>query len=124
MGLDLRGIEIDFAQVARCITQRFVVEVRRIRMTAFAARGDRSRADPLWTKLHDRDKAIAAGAVPALRPRLLRRREGRKRAPRAVGEANRDAGKSIAERRVDRWRNTLKAIDLAPRDAPAAEISL
>src|SRR5258708_38809573 len=74
-------------------------------------------ADAL-AELDDGDKAIAGSAVPFLSAKLRRRTERSERAVDAAGEGHRNTGCAIAERMVDRARNALEAIDLAPRHRP------
>src|SRR5438270_11705573 len=101
MGLDLRGIEIDFAQIARCITLRCVVEVRRCGIAALPAGGDRPRVDPVWTEFDHGDEAVAVGAVPPLGPRLLGCAERGERAPAVGCEPDGDAWRGIAKHALD-----------------------
>src|SRR5437870_1463907 len=91
-------------------------------MAALAARRDRARANPL-AELDHRDEAVAVIAVPALRPRLRLRAKRGERAVAALGEGHRQAGGAVAVRRIDRRRDALDAVDLAPRHPPAAEIT-
>src|SRR5581483_4236297 len=64
--LQLRGIEIDFAQVASGVSLRLVVEMLRRRIPAFTAGGDCDRAH-LGPELNHSDEAVAARAVNLLR---------------------------------------------------------
>ena len=73
MSAKLVGIEIDLAQIARCITLSFVIEVTWIRMTAFAAGSYRMRAYAA-TELDHGDKAVAVIAIPGFVPGLCSER--------------------------------------------------
>ena len=92
-------------------------------MAALAAGGDGARADPL-AELDHRDEAVAVGAVQALRARL-------RRAPNEASEphsrtrtATGMLGAASLNGGVDRRRDALEAVDLAPRHLPAAEVAL
>ena len=94
-------------------------------MAALAARGDRSGADAL-AELDHRDEAVAVSrrtisSCPGFGPRARTRRANRKR-PRRTASAM--LGRGVAERLVDRGRDALEAVDLAPRHLPAAEVAL
>ena len=65
MAGELVGVEIDRAQIAGGVALRLIGEMRRARVAAFAARGDRDRADAR-AEFDHRDEAVAAGAVLAL----------------------------------------------------------
>src|SRR5258705_13996379 len=92
-------------------------------VAAFAAGGDRVRPDAR-TELDHGDEAVARRAVPALRAGLRRGPERGKRPVKATRERHGDARRRIAERMVDRRRDPLETIDLAPRHLPPAEIAL
>ena len=91
-------------------------------MAALAARGDRTRADAL-SEFDHRDEAVAGGAVPFLRARLRARARRGQRTIDAPGERDWNAGSGVAERLVDRARDSLEPVDLAPRHLPAAELA-
>src|SRR5690348_14556675 len=80
MSLELLGPVVDRAQVAGGVAFGFVVEVRRVRVTAFAAGGDRAGVH-FRAELHHCDEAVAAGAVVAFRARPAVRAERGQRAP-------------------------------------------
>src|SRR5688572_4821365 len=87
---ELVPVEVHLAQVPRCITSGLVVEVLRLRVTTLAARRDRACPHAVAAKLHHRDEAVSAGAIPFLRSvarRCAERRQG-----------------SIRRRRMDPWR--------------------
>src|SRR5690606_6794952 len=90
VSLEFARLEIHLAQVARAVALGLVVEVRRSRIAAFAAGGDRARGH-LVAELHRGDEAVAAGAVVALRAGPAMRAERRQRAPARGGERHRDA---------------------------------
>ncbi len=69
MSLKLRAVKVDFPQVARAVPFRLVVEVGRLRISAFAARGYGHGAHAV-AELDYGDKAVAAGAVPFSCPRI------------------------------------------------------
>src|SRR3569623_2551748 len=92
-------------------------------MPAFAARGDRACLDT-GTELDDGGEAVAAGAVIAFRARPAMRAERCQRAPARRHERHRDTRLGVIERLHDRAVIALEAVDLAPRRAPAAEITL
>src|SRR5690606_14440990 len=123
VAFELFGPEVHLAQVAGAVTLGLVVEVRRRRVAAFAARGHRARAD-LVAELHRGNEAVAAGAVVALRARPAMRAERGQRAPARRGERHRDARPGVVEHLHDRAVVALVAVDLAPGRAPAAEILL
>src|SRR3954466_1711630 len=66
---ELVGIEVQLAQVAARVAPGLVEEVRRVRVAALAAGGDRHRLDPV-AELDHRDEAVAARAVHPLGPRV------------------------------------------------------
>src|SRR5262245_58487574 len=71
---ELGRIEVHLAQVAARVASRLVVEVRRVRVAAFATGrdGDRPHARP---ELDHRDEAVAARAVHPLGARVGARAE-------------------------------------------------
>ena len=69
VALQLVAVEVDFAQVAGAVSLHFILEVWRCWMAALSARRHRPGAH-LIPKLHHRNKAVAAGSVPLLRPGL------------------------------------------------------
>src|SRR5579884_4133257 len=93
-------------------------------MAALAACSDGAGARTERRELDHRDEAVAVGAVPLLRARLLRRAERGERAPFVGGEADGDAGRIVVEAGIDRRVDALEAVDRAPWHAPAAEIAL
>src|SRR5690348_11190536 len=97
MALELTRPEVHLAQVAGGVALGLVVEVRRCRMPALAAGGDRPGAD-LGTELHDRDETVAAGAVVAPGARPAVGTERGQRAPARGGEGHRDARLAVVER--------------------------
>src|SRR5207342_67900 len=123
MRLQFVGPEVDGAQVARRVALGFVVEVRRLRIAALAADGDRARAD-LLPELDDGDEAVAAGAVVPLGARPSMGAERRERAPARGDEGYRDAWLGIIEHLGDRAVDALEAVDFAPRHTPVAEVLL
>src|SRR5262245_56090640 len=95
---ELRGIEVDFAQVAGRVALGLVVEVLRRGVAALAAGRDRAGAHAVRAELDDGDEAVAAGAVHPLRPRIGPRAERRERSPGRRREADRDARLAVVER--------------------------
>src|SRR5262245_65481875 len=88
--LYLRLVEIDLTEIARRVSRRLIVEVRRLRIAAFSAGGDRLRAH-LVAELDDRNETVAARAVHLLRALVSTRTECRERSPSRRGGADRDA---------------------------------
>ncbi len=74
------GIKVDIAQLASRVAKGLVVEMRRRRIAAFAARGDGHGADP-GTELNDGDKTVAVRAVEPLAAVVSFRAEGGERSP-------------------------------------------
>src|SRR5438128_140922 len=116
-------VEIDRPQISRRVALRFVVEVRRARMTALAAGGHRPGAQAR-AELDHGDEAVAAGAVPAPRAWISARGEGSERAPAGRGERHGDAGPVVGEGLDDRRVVALEAVHLAPTNAPTAPLPL
>src|SRR3954452_24737163 len=98
--------------------------MRRPRIPALTADGDGTGVRTRGSELDDGDEAVAIGPVPALRPWLLRPAERGERTPFVGGETDGDARLRIVEYAFDRRRDSLEAVHLAPRHAPAAEIAL
>src|SRR5215469_13725693 len=98
--VELRTIEIYFAQFACRVPLGFVVEVRRLRVAALAARRHRERAH-LVGEFDDGDKAVAAGAIPLLGAWIRARAKGGERTPHGGGECHRNARAYIVERLDD-----------------------
>src|SRR5688500_2916769 len=74
-------------------------------------------------ELEDGDEGVSVISIE-LPAAILRSGPVRgERAPAPIGERDRNAGRGIAERRAAARRNALEAIDLAPRDLPAAVIA-
>src|SRR4051794_41919633 len=80
------------------------------------------RADA-FAELDHRDEAVAVIAVPALRPRFLLGAERGERTVAPLGERHRKARGIVAIRRIDRGRDALDAVDLSPRNLPAAKVA-
>src|SRR5438067_2270771 len=121
VALKLRAVEIDFAQVAGAVALGFVVEMRVAGMAALTARRHRHGMH-LRAEFYDRDKAIAAGAVPFFRSRVSLRPERCQRAPSRRGEADGNAGSGVIKGLNQIAGEPLKAIDVTPRCLPASEI--
>src|SRR5436190_10893533 len=94
VSFELRPVEVNLAQVARGVPLRLIVEVRRPRMPALPARGDRPRPHR-GTEFHDGDEAVSAGSIPLLRARIRSRPERRQRTPRCRREADRNARRGV-----------------------------
>ena len=90
-------------------------------IAALAAGGDRL-GPHLIAELDDRDEAVAARAVHLLRAWIGARAERRQRAPARRGEADRNARRRVVEWLHDVAGEALKAIDVAPRRLPRAEV--
>ena len=121
VALELSRIEVHVAQIAGAVALGLIVEMRRRRIAALAAGGDRLRPHPV-AELDDRDEAVAAGAVHLLRARVGARAERGERAPARRGEADRDARRRVVERLDDVAGEALEAVDVAPRRLPGAEV--
>src|SRR4051812_43120458 len=80
VALQLVRIEVHVAQVAGRVAFRLIVEVLRRRVAALAAGADGARLHAV-AELHDRDEAVAAGAVHLLRPGIGARTKGGERSP-------------------------------------------
>src|ERR1041385_4561952 len=76
----------------------------------------------LRTELDYCNKAVAAGAVPFLGPRVCMRAEGGERTPRGRGELNGNAGQRIIERLDEVAVHALETVDLTPWSLPFAEV--
>src|SRR5271157_2303641 len=74
MPLELRGVEVDLAQVAGGVTRGFIVEVCGGRMAA-NSRGSHGLGVNGRAELDNGHKAVPAGAIPLLGPRVAARRE-------------------------------------------------
>ncbi|MCG3162546.1 MAG: hypothetical protein JMDDDDMK_03813 [Acidobacteria bacterium] len=122
MSLELRAVEIHFAQIARAVPFRLIVEVARRRVAALAAGAHGFGAHRL-AEFDDGHEAVAAGSVPFLRPLVRTRAERGQRSPHGGRKAHRNARPGVAERMRDVGAQPLKAIDLAPRRFPASEVS-
>src|SRR5690349_4770859 len=107
--------------MTRRITLGFIVEVRRGERAALAAGGDRLRAYAV-AELDHGDEAVTARAVPLLGVGIGAGSERGERAPRAGRERHRNAGAGVVEMGRDVVVDALKAIDVAPRRPPAAEV--
>src|SRR5881396_2813196 len=118
---ELGAVEVHVAQAAGSVALRLVVEMRRTRITALAARGDGLRPHAV-AELHDGHEAVAARAVPFLGVGIGAGAERRQRAPHTRGERHRDAWASVVEMRRDVVVDTLEAIDLSPRRYPRPKI--
>src|SRR4051812_13484462 len=121
--LELRRIEVDVPEIPRAVPLRLVVEMARRRVSALAARGDCPRTHAV-SELDRRDEAVAARAVPLLRPRILARRKRRERPPPRRREWNWNAWARVVELWKDFVGDALEAIDLSPRRLPLAEVLL
>src|SRR5690348_18035316 len=95
--------------------------MRRRRITALAAAGHRARANR-FAKIDHCDEAVAARAVPFFRVRIRPRRKRSERTPQRRSEFHGNAGLGVVEMRFDIVIESLKAVDLAPRRFPRAEI--
>src|SRR5216684_2727774 len=87
---ELRGIKINFPEIACAVSFRLVIEVRRRWIAALSA-GSHCSCPHSVTELDDRYKAVAARAVNLLRPFVRARAKRRQRAPNSRGEANGNA---------------------------------
>src|SRR3989442_15448238 len=116
----LRAIEVHRPQITGGVPPRLVVEVWVAGMAALAAGGDRPGAHAV-PELDHGHEAVAAGPVPALRPRVGAGAEGRQRSPPRRGEGHGDARSRVAERLDDVAGQTLEAVDVAPGRLPAPE---
>jgi len=110
MVFQLFTVEVDLTQVPGAIPLGLIIEVQRLRVTAFASRGHRS-CTHLVSELHHGDKAVAAGPVPALGSGILPRRERGQRSPLRISEGDRNARAGIAEGLDDISVQPLKPID-------------
>src|SRR4051812_3988122 len=119
--LDVVAIEPDVTEIAGRVALGLIAEVLRFRVAAFAACGDRSRADAV-AELDNGDEAVAGGAVHLLRP-VGARAKGRQRAPPGGGEADWNAPLAIVERLDDVAVDALVAVDFTPWDLPAVEVA-
>src|SRR5581483_843823 len=81
-------------------------------------------AHAIDSKLHDRDEAVPAGAVPMLGVRVGARAEGRERTPFCGRESDCGAWRRVIEVRLDLVVQPLETVDFAPRDLPGAEVCL
>src|SRR3954454_20056301 len=91
-------------------------------MAAFSASGDGFGSNAV-AGIEGRNEAFPACAIPFLCTRIRSRSERGKRAPHRGCEANGDARPRITKWLHDVARQTLKAIDFAPRRPPVAEIA-
>ena len=121
VSLQLVGIEVNLAQIPGAVPLHLIVEVPRLRMPAFPSGGYRPGAHFI-SKLHHRDKAVSAGAVPLLRSRVRPGAERSQRAPGGRSEPHRSARFGIVEGLHDVAGQALKAVDLSPRNLPGAEV--
>lgn len=115
-------IEVHSSQVAGAVAFGFVVEVRRRWMTTFTARGYRACADSV-AEFHDRNEAIAVGAIPFFCSGVSVGTERRERAPQRGCEPYGYAGLGIVERLHYVSRQALESIDVAPWSSPASKVS-
>src|ERR1035437_9876423 len=117
MSLELIAVKVDLAQFSRAVPLGLIVEVRGCRIAALSAcrHGPGAHAA---AELHHGDEAVAARAIPLLRPRVGARRERGQRSPLRGGEANGNARSRIVERLDDVAGEALEAIDVAPRRLP------
>src|SRR5215831_1666545 len=120
VALELRPVEVHVAQVARRVATRLIVEVRRPRIAALASRRHRLRAHAI-AELDDGDEAVAGRAVHPLRAARRARTERGERAPPRRGESDGNARPAVIEGLDDVARETLEAVDVAPRRLPRAE---
>src|SRR5436190_22435012 len=86
--LELRRIEIDFAQVPGAVALRLIVEVWRRRIAARAA-GSHGSGSHGRSELNHGDKTIAAGPVHFFGGFVGASAEGRQRTPERRSEGNR-----------------------------------
>src|SRR5271168_3171589 len=114
MPLQLLGIEVNLAQTPTCIPRGLIVEVRRLWIAALAASSHRPRPD-LIPKLHHRNKAVPAGAIPLLGSGVLPRAKRSQRSPQRRNKRNRNARACVVKGLHDVASQPLKAIDLSPR---------
>src|SRR6266566_4632117 len=119
----LRAIEVHRPQITGGVSPRLVVEVWVAGMAALAAGGDRpgAYAVPEFDNGHE---AVAARPVPALRPRVGTRAEGRQRAPSRRRERHGDARPRVGKRLDDIAGQALEAVDVAPGRLPGLEIGV
>src|SRR6266536_1793781 len=119
----LRAIEVHRPQITGGVPPRLVVEVWVAGMAALPAGGDRPGAHAV-PELDDGHAAVAAGPVPALRPRIGPGAEGRQRTPPRGGEGYGGARPRIAERLDDIAGQALEAVDVTPGGLPGPEIGV
>src|SRR5713226_7052999 len=113
MAVELGAIEVHVAQITRAVAPGLIVEVRRRGIAALAAGADGLRLHPI-AELDDRHEAVAAAAVHLFRARIRARAERGERSPPRRREADRYAGRRVAERLDDGAGEALVAIDVAP----------
>src|ERR1035437_7772485 len=121
MSLELIAVKVDLSQVARAVPLGLIVEVRGRRITALSA-GRHGPGPHAVAELHHGDEAVAARAIPLLRPWVGARRERGQRSPLRGGEANGDARSRVVKRLDDVAGEALESIDVAPWRLPASEI--
>ena len=119
--LQLVGIEVDVAQTAGAVPLRLVVEVTRLRMSAFPSYCHRPGAH-FVSKFHHRNKAVSAGSVPLPRSWIRPGPERCQRAPGGRGKPHRRAWLGIVEVGLNIPGQALKPIDISPRRLPGAEV--
>ncbi len=90
-------------------------------MAALATGGDGLRAH-LVAELDHGDEAVAAGAVPLLRPGVWARSEGGERAPAEEVKPTGMLGAGVVEGLNDIAGEALEAIDVAPGRLPGSEV--
>ena len=122
MSLELRPVEVNFAQIARAVSLRFIIEMRGGRIAALPARRYRQRTHSL-AELHHRDEAVSAGAIPFLGSWIWPRSEGSERSPYGGSEPNRNARRRIVERLDDVAVEALESVDVAPWRLPGSEVA-
>src|SRR6204780_3547181 len=121
MALQLVRIKVNLAQVAADISLHLIIEMPRIRMTAFATGRHRSSTHSI-AKLHHCNKAVAAGSVPLLCPWVGLGPKRSQGTPGGVREPHWRAWHGIVEGLHNISGQALIAVDVSPGSPPGAEV--